>query len=129
MRGLRATHAIAVGELLAVATVVHVAAVTSRDASMSMAHFAWGVGLLVGAPLGLPWLVLVGLERAPRDRPLGVVESVFCTLVLLYELGVFFVLPKALGDSEGFAFLPVWGISAVATLVLVFVNEFGQDAR
>ena len=129
MTGIKATHAIAVGELLAVATVVHAVAVTSRDPSLSMVYFVCGIGLLVGGPLGLPWLVMVGLERAPRDRLLGVVESVFCALVLLYELGVFFVLPKALGDSEGFACLPVWGISAVATIVLVFVNESGRGAR
>jgi hypothetical protein len=115
----RAYHAIWIGVGLTIATVARTAAVMGLGFSVGA----------VGVPLGLPWLHLWWLERPPRDRAVDVFEGTVYGLVALCELWLFFYLPSALGSSEGFILVPVWGGSSLATIALVLGNEFSRPPR
>jgi hypothetical protein len=118
---IRAKHAIGVGAVLAVATVGEVVGWT-HDQSMPVGTSFLGIGLIVGAPLSLPWLVMLAMERKPRERILDVGESALYGLIVVYQLALLFILPKVLSDSEGFAAFYLWGIGCVATIFLVIFN-------
>ncbi len=121
MTRLRVSHAIRIGVALAAMTAARLVAVTWQDGSGML-----NLVVVVGGPLSLPWLALWGLERAPRDRALGVGEGTFYGLLAVCEVGLFFYLPGALVRSEGFMLFPVWGGSVLAAILLVLVNEFSK---
>jgi hypothetical protein len=123
---IRVRHVIVVGVAIAVATAAHAVAVTWRYESTTLPVFFSRMALAVGGPLCLPWFVLWSLEPAPRDRALDLFEAVSYGLLALCELGVFLYLPGALEPSEGFILLFEWGGSAVATILLILVNELGK---
>ena len=96
------------------------------DSSTPVAVSFMATGLLVVLPLTLPWILLLYEEWGSLVRSLVVVELVFYSVVVIYELCLIRSLPAAMSASEGFIGLYLYCISFVSVVGVLILGRLGR---
>jgi hypothetical protein len=83
--------------------------------------------LVVGLPLSLPWLIWLFMDRSSPHRGLTVFEVLFYGALVAYQLLLLVFLPKVMADSQGFAGVVLWAVSAVALMLVPLLAVHGRE--